>query len=116
MKKQKKNYYAIHFIDEKRDEIVTSWEECQRKMKGRHNMFKGFMTKEEALAWLGGITKEAEERQTAQANKHRKFASNSKQYVVTLDCAHGKTLDEWLRKRKLTLNEYLTEVIELDMI
>ena len=55
MKKQKKNFYAIHYIGTGESIIVKTWEECQKKTKGRANKFKGFATEEEAREWLAGI-------------------------------------------------------------
>ncbi|MDD6893533.1 MAG: RNase H1/viroplasmin domain-containing protein, partial [Lactobacillus sp.] len=37
----------------KKPGIYTSWPECQKQVAGFANArFKGFMTREEALAWL----------------------------------------------------------------
>ncbi len=121
-KKQLKKCYAIHFINEKRDEIVFSWRECQEKMKGHNNMFKGFMTEEEAKKWLTGITKEKEEHHNKQVELHKqqKRAKNikistPKTYTFMLDEKYSKVLDEWLSARKMKLSDYMKEIIELDM-
>lgn len=55
---KKKNYYAIHYIQSKESVIVKTWAECQKKTKGRANMFKGFATEAEAQEWLKGLGKE----------------------------------------------------------
>ena len=60
MKKQKKNFYAIHYIGSGENIIVKTWAECQKKTKGRANMFKGFVTEEEAREWLAGMDSKKE--------------------------------------------------------
>jgi ribonuclease HI len=46
-----KKFYAVR--RGKKPGIYTSWPECQKQVAGFANArFKGFMTREEALAWL----------------------------------------------------------------
>lgn len=122
-KKQKKKCYAIHFIDEKRDEIVFSWSECQEKMKGHNNMFKGFMTELDAEEWLKGITTDKEKAHNRQVDAHReekkvrkKQIASLKKYSFILDEEHAKALDEWLAQRNVKLSDYMKEIVELDMM
>lgn len=59
-KKKKKNCYAVHWIEEKKDFVVKSWTECQRLIEGHNMMFKGFMNEEQANEWLSSITEQDE--------------------------------------------------------
>lgn len=49
----KNNYYAIIFPDNSPEEIVSTWVECQKKIKNISNIkFKGFLEEESAQKWL----------------------------------------------------------------
>jgi len=48
-------YYAVKCTDS--EHIVTSWSECERLTHGvKGTLFKSFGTKEEAKAWLSGVS------------------------------------------------------------
>lgn len=57
MAKQKFYGYIIENIGE--SGVLTSWEECKNKVKGKKARYKGFLTKVEAESWLkeGGVYK-----------------------------------------------------------
>lgn len=59
-KQEKKNCYAVHWIDEKKDFVVKSWTECQKLIEGHNTMFKGFMNEEQANGWLASIMEQDE--------------------------------------------------------
>ncbi len=50
MTKAKNRFYA-YWIDG-RGEIVSSWRECEAAVKGKKARYKGFVRREDALAWL----------------------------------------------------------------
>ncbi|BBF43935.1 hypothetical protein lbkm_2623 [Lachnospiraceae bacterium KM106-2] len=63
MKKKKRKYYAIKSIDLKEvNLIVTSWEKCKQKVYHHTAVYKSFQTREEADAFLEGMTKAKQER------------------------------------------------------
>ena len=80
MTKQKK-YYAVHYINEKKDFIVSNWAECQKLTKGHNNMFKSFADEESARGWLEGITKQHESAHNRQVQKHKNVAKEKKHRV-----------------------------------
>ena len=48
-----KNKYYAYVIENKGDSgILTSWSECQKKVRGQKARYKGFVTKLEAEKWL----------------------------------------------------------------
>lgn len=54
MGKQKNNYYVL-LLKGKEPEILTSWDECERKMKGTSRpIYHGFPTKEETEDFING--------------------------------------------------------------
>ena len=54
--KQKKNFYAIFYRDNKKCFVVKTWPECQRIMCGHNNYMRGFTTEAEARTWLDSLT------------------------------------------------------------
>ncbi len=48
----KKIFYAVK--SENNPMIFKSWEECQKCVKGTKTKYQGFVTREEAEAWLDG--------------------------------------------------------------
>ena len=51
-KKKKNSFYAFRTDDSQG--IVSSWAECETKVKGRRARYKGFKTESEARGWLDG--------------------------------------------------------------
>ncbi len=116
-KKNVKKFYAIHYIDEKRNEIVTSWPEAQEKMKGHNNMFKSFLTEGEAKTWLAGITPNQEKKHNHQVEKsklEKKEKAQYKKYTVSLPPDVASVLDGLLQKRRTTVSALVEDFIRTD--
>ena len=116
-KKNVKKFYALHFIGEKQDEIVESWTEAQEKLKGYNNMFKSFLTEEEAKAWLADITPDKEIKHNVQVEKSRqvkKEKAQYKKYSVSLPPDVAKVVDELLDKRRTTISAIVEDFIRTD--
>lgn len=47
-----KKYYACFYVDSSYGEIFLTWDECQKKIKGKNSRYKSFPTKEEAQKWI----------------------------------------------------------------
>lgn len=71
---QRKYCYAVHFIGGE-DKIFFSWAECDKAMRGRPHIQKGFMCEDEAQEWLNSLTKEHEET----SKQHYRWAKEAKQ-------------------------------------
>lgn len=116
-KKNVKKYYALHFIGKKQDEIVESWAEAQEKLKGHNNMFKSFLTEEEAKSWLAGITPDKEKQHNAQVEKSRqekKEKAQYKKYSVNLPPDVAAVVDGLLEKRRTTISALVEDFIRTD--
>ena len=116
-RKNGKRFYAIHYIGDKQDEIVTTWPEAQKKLKGHNNMFKSFATEEEAKSWLAGITPDKEKRHNAQVEKSRqekKEKAQYKKYNVSLPPDVAKVVDELLEKRRTSISALVEDFIRTD--
>lgn len=112
-----KKYYAIHFIDEKRDEIVSSWPDAQKKMKGHNNMFKSFLSEEDAKTWLSGITPDKEAKHNKNVEKGiqiKKEKAKNKKYVVSLPSDVAAVLDGLIEKRRTTVSAIVEDFIRTD--
>ena len=86
MAKNKFYAYVIENINE--SGVLTSWPECQKKVKGTKARYKGFLTKNEADKWLnsGGIYKK-------KSNKfYACFFIHSNTGVITNDWEECKVL------------------------
>lgn len=113
-KKQKKKCYAIHFIGNKKDVIVDSWTECQELMKGHNNMFKGFMTEEEAKKWLGGITGEQEDLHDQQVRDRReakRIKDNQIEYRFVMDNELSEAFQKKLNGLHYSINRIMNEMV-----
>lgn len=114
VRKPKKKCYAIHWIDEKKDMIVTTWPECQKKIKGHNNMFKGFQSEEEAKKWLAGITRQKEKKhnEMVEKNKEIKRIKKSKvRYQFRLDKALSDKFQEKLKIMRLDVDAVIADFI-----
>ena len=112
--KQKKKCYAIHYVGKNEDVIVTSWDECQRLTKGRNNMFKGFMSEEEAKLWLASITKQSEERHNQLVEKSKAIKKAQKEkvaYQFRIDKEMSDDLDKKLLELHLTVDRLMGDLI-----
>lgn len=110
-KKQRKNCYAIHFLDNGEDVIVKTWADCQKRTKGRGNMFKGFMSEDEAREWLASITgkKEQAHKEQVKRSKEIKRAKGTKAtYLVQLE----PEADKAFRKRVMEIGMPAEKLIE----
>lgn len=50
------NCYGVCFTKDREYEIFHDWKECDKAMRGRPHLMKGFETDEEADEWLDSIT------------------------------------------------------------
>jgi ribonuclease HI len=65
-KRREPRFYAYH--TETEDGVVTSWEECERMVKGRRARYRGFADRESASRWLdAGAVYEDRETETRRA-------------------------------------------------
>lgn len=118
MAKSKKNFYAIHYIGTGENTIVKTWADCQKKTKGRANMYKGFATEDEARKWLAEIDpkKESSHQKQAERSKEAKRTQTGKaSFAIKLE---RKALSD-LRKKAETLNmpaEVLVENLVLEYL
>ena len=102
-KKKTKNCYAIHLINEKKNVVVKSWSQCQQITKGHNNMFKGFMTEEEAWEWLNGITSVQEKKHDEIVAK-RKAIKDMKKNMIEYRFRIDRNLSDDLQKELSRLN------------
>ena len=114
MKKEKKNYYAIHYIGTKENVITSVWSECKKLTQGRHNMYKGFSTLEEAERWIKGITPLQEKRhservQKAQAMKELK--KSSVKYMFSIDKKLSDDLQAQLTVLHISIDRLMDDLI-----
>lgn len=111
MRKQKKNFYAIHYIGTGENIIVKTWPECQQKTKGRANMFKGFATEDEAQNWFAEITPKKEASHQKQAERSKEIKKNHACKVTfPLKLERQTVLD--LRTKAATLNTSVESLAE----
>ena len=114
MRKMKKNFYAIHYIGTKENVITSDWSECKKLTQGRHNMYKGFYTLDEAERWLKGITPHQEKRhservQKAQAMKELK--KNSVKYMFYIDKKLSDDLQAQLTALHISIDRLMDDLI-----
>lgn len=53
---KKKGLHAVYFVEEQRAMLYNTWEEADQAMRGRPHLNKKVYSKEEAVAWVEGIT------------------------------------------------------------
>lgn len=110
----KKKCYAIHYTDTKENIITMSWTECECLIKGKRNMFKGFVTKEEAHDWLASITPNAEHRHNKQVQKAKtlkKEKVSQIQYSFSIDKSLSIDLENKLIRMHLSFDELIDDLI-----
>lgn len=120
-KKKNKAMYGVHFLDGRKDcdQIFYTWAEEQKATFHVPHMMHGFETEAEAEAWFKNITRE-------DVDTHRKIVAKKKQvkeekkklkkYEVYLDEEHSKAIDEFLRRHRITMSDYVKETIEIDLM
>lgn len=120
-KKKNKAMYGVHFLDGRKDcdQIFYTWAEEQKATFHVPHMMHGFETEAEAEAWFKNITSE-------DVDTHRKIVAKKKQakeekkklkkYEVYLDKEHSKAIDEFLRRHRITMSDYVKEIIEIDLM
>ena len=86
-----KNKYYAYVIESKGDMgVLTSWPECQKKVKGQKARYKGFITKLEAENWI-----EAGGNYEKKLNKYYAcYFTHSKTGVITNDWDECKVLTQ----------------------
>jgi ribonuclease HI len=47
-------FYAYYIVDQDSRGVVQSWDDCESATHGHHARYKGFGTREDAVAWLDG--------------------------------------------------------------
>ncbi len=68
MKSKKNSFYAYILLATGEKAVVDSWKACEAAVKGKMARFKGFMTRQEAEAWLSsGAQYESKIRPTLEA-------------------------------------------------
>lgn len=87
MAKSRKNYYAIKKGKGVENKIVTSWSECEKLTKGCPSLYKGFMTKEEAVKYLETVNVEVA------MEKVKKGIENTKKVKATTKTIPAMRLD-----------------------
>lgn len=113
-KKVKKSCYAIHLINEKKDMVVRTWAECQSITKGHNNMFKGFMSEQEAWDWLNGITVEQEKKHdeiVAYQREIKRRKKSQKEYRFRLDEQTSQLFQEKLERMHMNADEVIKDFI-----
>ena len=114
MKKTKKNYYAIRLINEKKNIVVKKWSECQQITKGHNNMFKGFMTEEEACEWLKEITPKQEKKHDEMVKQQREVKKLKKDrvlYQFRIDQKLSDDLQKKMAEMHLTVDRLMDDLI-----
>lgn len=114
-KKPKKKFYAIHLINEKEDIVVKTWAECQKIIKGHNNMFKGFITEQEAREWLKGITEEQEKKHdeiVAYQKEMKRIKKSQKEYRFLLDEKTSQLFQEKLKRMHHKADEVIKDFIK----
>lgn len=113
-KKNKKNCYAIHLINDKKDMVVKTWAECQNLTKGRNNMFKGFMTEQDAWEWLKSITEEQEKKHdeiVAYQKEIKRIKQSQKEYRFRLDERTSRLFQEKLERMHMKADEVIKDFV-----
>lgn len=113
-KKVNKKFYAIHFINDNENVITESWTECQELTKGRNNMFKGFMSREDAEEWLSQITPDQEERHNEMVKKNRivkTMKQSQVQYAFRIDKKMSDDLQEKLDALHISIDKLMNDMI-----
>lgn len=113
-KKTSKKFYAIHFINDNENIITESWSECQELTKGRNNMFKGFMSKEDAEGWLSQITPDQEERHNEMVKTNRivkTMKQSQVQYAFRIDKKMSDDLQEKLNALHISIDKLMNDMI-----
>ena len=116
--KQKKSCYAIHYLDNGENIIVKAWSECQKKTKGRGNMFKGFASETEAKEWLNSISPKQEAAHREQVKRNKK-AKNAEAAKVLFELRLERQVADDLQKRSAALKmnpETLVENLILEYL
>ena len=113
-RKPKKKCYAIHWIDEHKDFIVTTWPECQKAIKGHNNMFKGFQSEEEAKKWIAGITVQQERKHDEMVKKGKELKRINKskvRYQFRLEKELSDKFKEKLRIMRVDVDTVVSDFI-----
>ena len=67
MAKVKKKWYAIKAIDGKElNKIVTTWADCKKIVDHHAAVYKSFLSEEEAVSYLKGMTKDKQDKYVEQ--------------------------------------------------
>jgi viroplasmin and RNaseH domain-containing protein len=88
-KKVKQKYYAIKEGKGVKDKIVTTWSECQKLVLGYPAVYKSFITKDEAMDYLGTINVA---KVKAQTKKGMEFTNKQKSTTKVLSVRLDKEL------------------------
>ena len=111
-KKGKPKVYAIRWIDEKKNMVVSSWAECQKKTKGHNNMFKSFPTEEEAWNWLNSITDVDEQRHNQMVARRVELKREKKTlFHFTLDEKTAIEFQAKLKRMRMSVDDVVRDFV-----
>lgn len=105
-----KKYYAFVIDSENKQEIVRTWDECQKKIKGKNSRYKSFKSFDEATLWLkeGGLYTEK-----------KKYTSLLKQKLlpgIYFDAGTGRKIGVEVRVTDLNGTSILDSILPNNMI
>ena len=116
--KQKKNCYAIYYIDTGDTYIANTWAECQKKTKGRANQFKGFSSEADARKWLSVTVKDSNSTKRTQhsiGNEPQRYHSRKISFQIRLERKDANALREKAEYMKMPI-EVLVENLILEYL
>lgn len=100
VKKKKPKWYAVKAIDGKEvNEILTTWDECKRKVEHHASVYKSFFTVEEAKQYLNDMTDE----------KQKAYLEQAK---VMMELKRTKPPKKKVRKLTITIADELCQKFE----
>jgi len=53
---KKSGRYIVYFVEERRTQLYSTWDEADLAMRGHPHLCKKVYSEEEAKAWVGSIT------------------------------------------------------------
>ena len=120
-KRKNKAMYGVHFLDGRKncDQIFYTWAEEQKATFHVPHMMHGFETEAEAEAWFKTITRkdvDTHKKIVAKRKQEKEAKKNLKKYELYLEQKHSEALEHFLKKHRLTISDYIKEVIELDLM
>ena len=81
----KSRFYAYYLVDDDTRGIVTTWDDCESATAGHHARYRGFVTREDAEAWLDAGAEYAD-RKAAKASRRTELPEEA----VYFDAGTGR--------------------------